>query len=375
MARMARVEVFASDEIAIVHVMNRTVRRCFLLGEDPVSGKNYDHRKVWIDKQLEHQARYFGIDLLCQAILSNHVHLILRSRPDVVKQWDDAEVARRWLMLCPERRNEQREPEEPTEFEINRIRLDKQKVASIRSRLSDISWWMRLLSQNIAQRANREDKEVGKFWQARYRAVRLLDDTAILACAAYVDLNPIRAAMAQTIEESDFTSAQKRAQDLQARHRKKAAGRKSAASGRNPSTGEMETTNGRGSSSRGARHLAPVDLKERSGKTGPDANKQGTRCSNKGFLPMSTADYLSLLDWTARLCRSDKRGATPKHVDPLFERLGINADSWRELVRNFGRLFSVVAGRPHVIDSHSARSGSAHRYRTKPGTRELLAPV
>ncbi len=69
---------------------------------------------------------------------------------------------------------------------------------------------MRLLSQNIAQRANKEDGELGKFWQARYRAVRLLDETAILACAAYVDLNLIRAALADTIEGSDFTSAQKK---------------------------------------------------------------------------------------------------------------------------------------------------------------------
>jgi REP element-mobilizing transposase RayT len=374
MARLARVEVFASDEIAIVHVMNRTVRRCFLPGEDPVTGKNYDHRKVWIDEQLAHQARYFGVDLLCQAIMSNHMHLMLRSRPDVVKQWDDAEVARRWLMLCPERRDEKRQPQEPTEFEINRIRLDKKRVAEIRRRLSDISWWMRLLSQNIGQRANREDKEVGKFWQARYRAVRLLDETAILACAAYVDLNPIRAAMAETIEESDFTSAQKRARDLQARQWQKIADR-NAAVARSAETDDSASEETGISSSRGARHLAPVDLKERSGKTGPDANKQGVRCSNKGFLPMSTADYLDLLDWTARQCRSDKPGKTPRQIAPLFERLGISAESWRELVRNFGRLFSVVAGKPHVIDSHSTRSGSGHRYRTKPATRDLLAPA
>ena len=75
MARRARVEVFAADEIAVVHVMNRTVRRCFLLGDDPVSGKNFDHRKRWLDEQLIHQARHFGIDLLCQAILRNHFHL------------------------------------------------------------------------------------------------------------------------------------------------------------------------------------------------------------------------------------------------------------------------------------------------------------
>jgi hypothetical protein len=225
MARLARAEVFAADEVAIVHVMNRTVRRCFLLGDDPVTGKNYDHRKQWIDDQLVHQARYFGIDLLCQAIMSNHFHLVLRSRPDVVAEWDDSEVARRWLMLCPLRRDEHRQPLEPTEEELNSIRKDKDKLQQVRARLSDISWWMRLLSQNIAQRANRDDEEVGKFWQARYRAVRLLDETAILACAAYVDLNPIRAAMAETVEGSDYTSAQKRCHDLQAaRSRSAAAG-------------------------------------------------------------------------------------------------------------------------------------------------------
>ena len=51
MARLARAEVFDSDEIIVVHVMNRTVRRCFLLGDDPCTGRNCDHRKQWIDDQ------------------------------------------------------------------------------------------------------------------------------------------------------------------------------------------------------------------------------------------------------------------------------------------------------------------------------------
>ena len=79
MARLARMEVFAPDEIAIVHVMNRVVRRCFLLGTDPVTGKNFDHRKEWIEQQLQRLAACFGIDLLAFSILSNHFHLILRS--------------------------------------------------------------------------------------------------------------------------------------------------------------------------------------------------------------------------------------------------------------------------------------------------------
>jgi hypothetical protein len=375
MARLARVEIFAADEVAVVHVMNRTVRRCFLLGHDPVSGRNYDHRKVWIDEQLVHQARHFGIDLLCQAIMSNHLHLVLRSRPDVVQEWSDEEVARRWLMLCPERRDENRRPMEPTEFEINRIVNNKEKLASLRSRLSDISWWMRLLCQHIAQRANREDGEVGKFWQARYRAVRLLDEIAILSCAAYVDLNPIRAAMAQSIDASDFTSAQKRLLDLTMATQNLTQPESAAVEGRPVTTPRTLTKNYRSDVAlQSSQHLAPVELNERNGLPGPDANRDGVRCSNKGFLPMSTTQYLSLLEWTARQRRVAKAGRTPKQIRRLFKLLEISADAWNELVRNFGRLFSLVAGKPAVIDSHRSRAGG-HRYRARPAARDLLAKV
>jgi len=45
LAHLARGEVFAPDEVAIDHFYNRTTRRCFLMEEDPISGKNFDHRK------------------------------------------------------------------------------------------------------------------------------------------------------------------------------------------------------------------------------------------------------------------------------------------------------------------------------------------
>jgi len=375
MARLARVEVFAADEVAVVHVMNRIVRRCFLLGYDSVTGKNYDHRKVWIDQQLAHQATHFGIDLLCQAIMSNHLHLVLRSRPDVVQEWNSEEVARRWLMLCPERRDENRRPMEPTEFEINRLVNNKEKLASVRSRLSDISWWMRLLCQNIAQRANREDGEVGKFWQARYRAVRLLDEIAILSCAAYVDLNPIRAAMAQTIATSDFTSAQKRSQDLAVESHRQLPP-ESARSDGHPDTPPPAVRNeySEAVDLRSSQHLSPVELRERDGRPGPDANLDRVRCSNKGFLLISTAEYLSLLEWTVRQQRATVAGRKPKRIRRLFKRLGISATAWNELVRNFGRLFCIVAGKPVVVDSHASRIGK-HRYRARPAVRELFAGV
>jgi len=95
MAHLARSEVFDPDEVAVGHFYNRTTRQCFLMGEDPISRKNFDHRKVWIEEQLRELARAIGGDLLEFAIISNHFHLIMRSRPDVVATWDDQEVARR----------------------------------------------------------------------------------------------------------------------------------------------------------------------------------------------------------------------------------------------------------------------------------------
>jgi hypothetical protein len=112
------------------------------------------------------------------------------------------------------RKNSAGDPAEPNQFELNSIRNDPRKLEILRLRLSDLGWWMRVLCQYIAVRANREDNELGKFWQSRFRAVRLLDEAALLACAAYVDLNPIRAAMAETLEQSDYTSMQRRIQSF-----------------------------------------------------------------------------------------------------------------------------------------------------------------
>jgi len=330
MARAPRAEVFAADEIAIVHVISRVVRRCFLMGFDPIGQRNYDHRKQWIESRLEVLASCFGIDLLCFSILSNHFHLILRSRPDVVDTWDDTEIARRWLILCPKRKNKDRIAEEPNEFELNSIRNNPLRLKEIRSRLSDIGWWMRLLCQNIAVRANKEDGEVGKFFQSRYRGVRLCDEEAILACAAYVDLNPIRAALAETLEASDFSSIQRRIQSIQ-------------------TSGSIENR------SLSDRFLSPLTIDELRDSLGAHANQSGYRCSDKGFLSLSNLEYLELLDWTARQIAPGKRGSTPSDLPPILARLSLNRDVWCELVKNFGKLFYNVAGKPITIDAQRTR--------------------
>ena len=170
----------------------------------------------------------------------------------------------------------------------------------------------------ISLSANREDGEVGNFFQARFRAVRILDDDSLLACAAYVDLNPIRAALAETLEQSDFTSVQRRIQSLQ-----------QSSDGSLPQIDAV---------SRDC-FLAPLTIDEQRDSLGACPHRAGHRCSDKGFLAISLGDYLQLLDWTARQTASGKRGTTPAAAPPIFERLSMSEETWYELVQNFGRLF------------------------------------
>lgn len=348
MARPPRREVIDPNEINVVHCINRTVRRCYLLGDDAFSGKNFDHRKIWIEELLVHFAAHFGIDLIAYSLLSNHYHLILRNRPDVVAQWDDREVARRWLMICPPARCKGK-PSRPTEAELDTIRRNPDKLAEIRRRLSDISWWMRLLNQRVAQRANREEEETGRFWQDRYRAIRLLDEEALVACMAYVELNPLRAGLTDRIEESEHTSIKRRIEGAMARQRQASATHRDAL-------------------------LAKLTLGEADTPVGPVASRSGTRCSDKGVLSMSLESYVNLLDWTARQVAPGKRGVTPQETPPVLQRLGLSQSVWLELIESFDQAFHLVAGRCDRIDA--MRGHLTHRrFRVRPQARKLLPAI
>ena len=184
MPRVKRTEIFADDEIQMFHCVNRCVRRTFLCGEDPKTGRDFTHRKEWIRERLEVLAGIFGIDVLGFAVMSNHLHVIVRTRPDVVKTWSDDEVALRWWRLFPQRRDQDGSPAEPTEFELNAIRNDTAGLKERRKRLSSVSWFMKCLAEPIAKRSNREEEVTGHFWEGRFKVQPLLDETAIAACMA-----------------------------------------------------------------------------------------------------------------------------------------------------------------------------------------------
>ena len=95
MARPNRAEVVVADEIGVDHCVQRVVRRAFLCGVDSLSGNSYDHRRAWIRDRLESLAGLFGVEIAAFAVMSNHLHVILRDRPDVVALWSDEDEPRK----------------------------------------------------------------------------------------------------------------------------------------------------------------------------------------------------------------------------------------------------------------------------------------
>ena len=102
-----------------------------------------------------------------------------------------------------------------------------------------------------------------------------------------------------------------------------------------------------------------MTIDEAKDPVGPQAHRRGKRCSDKGFLAMSTMSYLELLDWAARNSIANKRGTTPPEVPSIFARLKIDPAAFAEQVKDFGRMFSHVAGKPRTVSE--ARSKKTHR--------------
>lgn len=349
MARQVRGESFNPHEVQVIHAVQRCVRQAFLCGRDKNTGNDYEHRRIWIRNRLEFLASVFGIDCLTYTVMSNHIHCVLRSRPDVVKTWSDDEVVRRWYRLFPKRRELNGDPAEPNQFELGMILNDENRLLEIRTRLSDLSWWMRCTAENIARRANKEEQTTGRFWQGRFKAQLILDEASLLACAAYVDLNPIRAAMAATPETSEFTGAKDRIDDLKERSGSKAQQAKKP-------TRAWERTRRRKASG----WMAPLKIDERLDPAGADVSDCGRRASKKGFLSIPLQQYLELLDWTGRQLRSGSRGSIPGDLASILRRIGVEAGDWCDLVKKFGTLFKRAAGTPESMSREAKRRGRSY---------------
>ena len=330
----ARKELIAVEDTPFYHCISRCVRRAYLCGDDFQTKQNFDHRKQWLVDRSKFLASVFSIDICAYAIMSNHYHLVLFINQEQSKTWSEEEVVERWGRLFPVSAKHLKSLIENAESKVD-LEVHRKKIEEWRGNLSSISWFMRALNEHIARMANKEEKCSGRFWEGRFKSQALLDEKAILSCMAYVDLNPIRAKMAATPEESDFTSIQERLFT----HAKRVS-KPSKAQNKLIKNYQNRVVNLRD------KKLKQAKLKPLNGSCHAPLSKG---------LPYTQQDYFDLVDWTGRAVRKGKRGAIEKGYPPILDRLGIEEESWVDSVRHFQRYFFDAAGTVSSLEEYHAR--------------------
>ena len=334
-----RKDVVRPDEVGVYHCWSRCVRRAFLCGRDPVSGKDFEYRRLWIQQFEERLAGLFAIEIGFRAEMSNHAHLVLRNRPDVVEGWSDEQVAHRWLQIPHLTKSKDGQLKTISDGRIAIEKSRPERVQELRQRLSDPSFFMAALCEYVARRSNREDGRSGTFWEDRFGCRELADEASIIVCGIYIDLNQIRAGEATTPESSTHTSAYDR---IVAREMRQRAGESHHDS--------QQAVDG---------WLCELTIDETKDPSDPSSIRSATarRASDKGLIPMSLDDYLKLLEASGRMVRDDKTGAIPAEIAPILERLGIQTELWPELVTKYHDWFGQIVGSTKKLVERALETG------------------
>ena len=193
----------------VYHVYTRCVRRTFLCGTDPITGRNFDHRRQWIEDRLLLLNDIFAVDIFGYSVMSNHYHAVVTVSPEHARAWSDDQVAERWLTLNPLKGDSRKR----RKLRKRDLLKNVERLLELRQRLGSLSWFMRYLNEYVARMANKEDGCKGRFWEGRFGSQALLDVNAILGCMVYVDLNPVRAGIAKEAVDASYTSLAKRIRD------------------------------------------------------------------------------------------------------------------------------------------------------------------
>jgi hypothetical protein len=146
-----------------------------------------------------------------------------------------------------------------------------------------------------------------------------------------VDLNPIRAEMARTPEESDYTSVQQRIVE------------------RDPKIAAREEA---------TLEKLPEDLRTAIGRLMPFADQ----CPDnpEHAIPYEIQDYLELVDWSGRAVVDGKRGKIPDHLPPILARLNIDPGNYiRFINRTQKHSFHSVIGTVDTMQALAHQFGRA----------------
>lgn len=334
MARRLLVDV---DVTRYYHCISRCVRRAFLCGD------GFEHRKAWIEARLEVLANQFAVSVCGFAIMDNHLHVLFRLDPGIADDWSGDDVVRRWIAVYPPANLDLDDPRTVQAW-INDQCSDASRVAKYRERLQNRGWFMKALKEPLARMANKEDHCKGTFWEARYKSIAILEEEALPATCAYIDLNPVAAGIAATPEASEHTSIKQRID-----HARR--------------TGAIQRIQRAGEAASVAGWLIEGDI-EQSHWLCPMQDRRRQGACREGLFPcFSLSGYLELVEWTARIYRTGK-ATMSQELARIMERLGTTAECWqarmKQLLAKSRWLDSFCATSPKQLKAIARRRGLHH---------------
>lgn len=340
-----RSELICLDDTPYYHCISRCVRRAFLCGRDRFSGRSFEHRRQWLVDRIKRQAAAFAIDICAYAIMSNHYHLVLHVDVNRAKEWDDDEVLERWCELYRGPILVQRY-RAGASLSVHEQAILQAIVDELRQRLMSISWFMASLNETVARDANREDQCTGRFWEGRFTSRALLDGHALLSCMAYVDLNPVRAGIAEGLLDSDFTSIQERLLSTQ----KNPSLRTEQVTGHNSSVPRMGTLN-----TLGQGYFREPEYRASKRPPQPLASFGGP----PNILPFNEKDYIALVKWTGKVTRQGVEYQESIIGCSALDRIGLDTRQWLTLVTVIHRTSLRMIGRLERVREVVRRQGGS----------------
>jgi REP element-mobilizing transposase RayT len=273
----------------LYHCTSRCVRRAFLCGKDRFTGKDFEHRRQWIEDRLVELTSIFAIEILAYAVMHNHYHVVLRVAVEKCARLSDKDVVERWGQL----------------FSVPEDGVNELELREWRCRLASISWFMRCINEPLARRANREDDCTGRFWEGRFKLQALLDDTALLKCMVYVDLNPVRSGLVRVAEDARHTSLRARIDGRDA-------------------------------------HLVAFSDK---------------RSSNSERIAIEQREYMNLVRWSAGRVRSRRRSRAPPGCADVLARMHLSHEQWVREIAHYGRWYYRAVGSVTSVERYCSHLG------------------
>lgn len=311
---IARRNLVDRETPGFYHCTNRCVRRTFLCGIDKLTGKDFSHRKDWLEKRMFELCDIFAVNIYAYAIMDNHYHLVLYLEPLAPLSWCAEDIAERWLRAYSSKLDN---PQFAKQRELKKqaIMSDKLKLEKYRKRLGSLSWFMGRLNEPIAKKSNDEDYCTGRFWEGRYASQALLDEAAVFSCMAYVDLNPVRAKITEKLEESHNTSIKKRLENL--------------------------------------KEIAPTKVQS----TLDGEVSALSQSIHQKTLPMSLNDYIELVEWTGKSIVHPNKGKLPSNIASSLSRLNLQQNHWLKQIEQFNLHYCHVVGPVELIRDKARKMG------------------